>query len=259
MLGFFNFKNKKKKKGSPKNDLEDKSNIETSLIKNFNSLKETIVKEIMIPRIGVIFVDYAKSKDDLLKVVTSSTHSRFPVYHGTIDNIVGIIHARDILLHMCKKDFYEIDLKDIMRKVMFVPESKKTDSLLKEFQENHVHIAIVVDEYGGVSGLVTLEDILEEIVGDIQDEFDNELDEIVRLDDGSYLCDARILIEDLNEKLNLNLPNGDFDTLGGFVYDLFGRIPLKNEKVEYSNLVFSIKNMHQRNIKVIKISEKEGL
>ncbi|WP_210372439.1 transporter associated domain-containing protein, partial [Borreliella garinii] len=163
------------------------------------------------------------------------------------------------LLHMCKKDFYEIDLKDIMRKVMFVPESKKTDSLLKEFQENHVHIAIVVDEYGGVSGLVTLEDILEEIVGDIQDEFDNELDEIVRLDDGSYLCDARILIEDLNEKLNLNLPNGDFDTLGGFVYDLFGRIPLKNEKVEYNNLVFSIKNMHQRNIKVIKISEKEGL
>ncbi|WP_434293126.1 transporter associated domain-containing protein, partial [Borreliella burgdorferi] len=151
------------------------------------------------------------------------------------------------------------DLKDIMRKVMFVPESKKTDSLLKEFQENHVHIAIVVDEYGGVSGLVTLEDILEEIVGDIQDEFDNELDEIVRLDDGSYLCDARILIEDLNEKLNLNLPNGDFDTLGGFVYDLFGRIPLKNEKVEYNNLVFSIKNMHQRNIKVIKISEKEGL
>lgn len=122
-----------------------------------------------------------------------------------------------------------------------------------------MHIAIVVDEYGGVSGLVTLEDILEEIVGDIQDEFDNELDEIVRLDDGSYLCDARILIEDLNEKLNLNLPNGDFDTLGGFVYDLFGRIPLKNEKVEYSNLVFSIKNMHQRNIKVIKISKKEGL
>lgn len=160
---------------------------------------------------------------------------------------------------MCKKDFYEIDLKDIMRKVMFVPESKKTDSLLKEFQENHVHIAIVVDEYGGVSGLVTLEDILEEIVGDIQDEFDNELDEIVRLDDGSYLCDARILIEDLNEKLNLDLPNGDFDTLGGFVYDLFGRIPLKNEKVEYGNLIFSIKNMHQRNIKVIKISEKEGL
>lgn len=161
MLGFFNFKNKKKKKGNPKNDLEDKSNIETSLIKNFNALKETIVKEIMIPRIGVIFVDYAKSKDELLKVVTSSSHSRFPVYHGTIDNIVGIIHTRDVLLHMCKKDFYEIDLKDIMRKVMFVPESKKTDSLLKEFQENHVHIAIVVDEYGGVSGLVTLEDILE--------------------------------------------------------------------------------------------------
>ncbi|UPA15937.1 HlyC/CorC family transporter [Borrelia coriaceae] len=258
MFKFLNFKNRKIKDVECKN-IEEQSKLETSLIRNFNSLKETIVKEIMIPRISVIFVDYAGSKDELLKVVTSSNHSRFPVYKETIDDIIGIIHTKDILLHMWKRDFYEIDLKDIMRKVMFVPESKKIDSLLKEFQENHVHIAIVVDEYGGVAGLVTLEDILEEIVGDIQDEFDNELDEIVPLDDGSYLCTARVLIEDLNEKLGLSLPDGDFDTLGGFVYDLFGRIPLKNEKIEYNNLTFTIKNMHQRNIKVIKISHKEGL
>ncbi|WP_024654195.1 hemolysin family protein [Borrelia persica] len=258
MFKFLNFKNKKMKYVDGK-DIEEKSRFETSLLKNFNSLKETIVKEIMVPRISVIFIDYSLSKDDILKVVTSSNHSRFPVYKETIDDIIGIIHTKDILLHMWKKDFYEIDLRDIMRKVMFVPESKKIDSLLKEFQENHVHIAIVVDEYGGVSGLVTLEDILEEIVGDIQDEFDNELDEIVSLDDGSYLCTARVLIEDLNEKLGLCLPDGDFDTLGGFVYDLFGKIPLKNEKIEYNNLIFTIKNMHQRNIKVIKISQKEGL
>ncbi|AFI30841.1 MULTISPECIES: hemolysin family protein [Borrelia] len=258
MFKFFNFKNKKMKYVEGK-DSEEKSRFETSLLNNFNSLKETIVKEIMVPRISVIFIDYSVSKDDILKVVTSSNHSRFPVYKETIDDIIGIIHTKDILLHMWKKDFYDIDLKDIMRKVMFVPESKKIDSLLKEFQENHVHIAIVVDEYGGISGLVTLEDILEEIVGDIQDEFDNEVDEIVPLDDGSYLCTARVLIEDLNEKLGLCLPDGDFDTLGGFVYDLFGRIPLKNEKIEYNNLIFTIKNMHQRNIKVIKISQKEGL
>ncbi|AHH08021.1 HlyC/CorC family transporter [Borrelia anserina] len=258
MFKFLNFKNKRIKDIEYKN-IEEKSKFETSLLKNFNSLKETIVKEIMIPRISVVFVDYSGSKDEILKVVTSSNHSRFPVYRETIDDIIGIIHTKDILLHMCKKDFYEIDLRDIMRKVMFVPESKKIDSLLKEFQENHVHIAIVVDEYGGVSGLVTLEDILEEIVGDIQDEFDNELDEIEPLDDGGYLCTARVLIEDLNEKLGLSLPDGDFDTLGGFVYDLFGRIPLKNEKIEYNNLIFTIKNMHQRNIKVIKISQKEDL
>ncbi|WP_376989626.1 hemolysin family protein [Borrelia recurrentis] len=258
MFKFFNFKNKKMKYVEGK-DSEEKSRFETSLLNNFNSLKETIVKEIMVPRISVIFIDYSVSKDDILKVVTSSNHSRFPVYKETIDDIIGIIHTKDILLHMWKKDFYDIDLKDIMRKVMFVPESKKIDSLLKEFQENHVHIAIVVDEYGGISGLVTLEDILEEIVGDIQDEFDNEVDEIVPLYDGSYLCTARVLIEDLNEKLGLCLPDGDFDTLGGFVYDLFGRIPLKNEKIEYNNLIFTIKNMHQRNIKVIKISQKEGL
>ncbi|BCR21503.1 hemolysin family protein [Borrelia sp. HM] len=258
MFKFLSFKNRKVKGGELK-DIDSKSRFETSLLKNFNSLKETIVKEIMIPRISVIFVDYYGSKDEILKVVTSSNHSRFPVYRETIDDIIGIIHTKDILLHMCKKDFYDIDLKDIMRKVMFVPESKKIDSLLKEFQENHIHIAIVVDEYGGVAGLVTLEDILEEIVGDIQDEFDNELDEIVPLEDGSYLCTARVLIEDLNESLGLSLPDGDFDTLGGFVYDLFGRIPLKNEKIEYNNLTFTIKNMHQRNIKVIKISQKEGL
>ncbi|ATQ15117.1 Magnesium and cobalt efflux protein CorC [Borrelia miyamotoi] len=258
MFKFLNFKNKKIKVGECK-DIEGKSRFETSLLKNFNSLKETIVKEIMIPRISVVFVDYSGSKDEILRVVTSSNHSRFPVYRETIDDIIGIIHTKDILFHMCKRDFYDIDLKDIMRKVMFVPESKKIDSLLKEFQESHIHIAIVVDEYGGVSGLVTLEDILEEIVGDIQDEFDNELDEIVPLDDGSYLCTARVLIEDLNEALGLSLPDGDFDTLGGFVYDLFGRIPLKNEKIEYNNLTFTIKNMHQRNIKVIKISQKEGL
>ncbi|AHE62405.1 CorC-type hemolysin [Borrelia parkeri HR1] len=258
MFKFLSFKNKKIRDDDCKN-IEEKSKFETSLLKNFNSLKETIVKEIMIPRISVVFVDYSGSKDEILKVVTSSNHSRFPVYRETIDDIIGIIHTKDILLHMWKRDFYEIDLRDIMRKVMFVPESKKIDSLLKEFQENHVHIAIVVDEYGGVAGLVTLEDILEEIVGDIQDEFDNELDEIVPLDDGSYLCTARVLIEDLNEKLGLSLPDGDFDTLGGFVYDLFGRIPLKNEKIKYNNLTFTIKNMHQRNIKVIKISQKEGL
>ncbi|AAX17401.1 magnesium and cobalt efflux protein CorC [Borrelia turicatae 91E135] len=258
MFKFLSFKNKKIRDDDCKN-IEEKSKFETSLLKNFNSLKETIVKEIMIPRISVVFVDYSWSKDEILKVVTSSNHSRFPVYRETIDDIIGIIHTKDILLHMWKRDFYEIDLRDIMRKVMFVPESKKIDSLLKEFQENHVHIAIVVDEYGGVAGLVTLEDILEEIVGDIQDEFDNELDEIVPLDDGSYLCTARVLIEDLNEKLGLSLPDGDFDTLGGFVYDLFGRIPLKNEKIKYNNLTFTIKNMHQRNIKVIKISQKEGL
>ncbi|UPA17593.1 hemolysin family protein [Borrelia sp. MN22-0132] len=258
MFKFLSFKNKKIRDADYKN-VEEKSKFETSLLKNFNSLKETIVKEIMIPRISVVFVDYFGSKDEILKVVTSSNHSRFPVYRETIDDIIGIIHTKDILLHMWKRDFYEIDLRDIMRKVMFVPESKKIDSLLKEFQENHIHIAIVVDEYGGVAGLVTLEDILEEIVGDIQDEFDNELDEIVPLDDGSYLCTARVLIEDLNEKLGLSLPDGDFDTLGGFVYDLFGRIPLKNEKIKYNNLTFTIKNMHQRNIKVIKISQKEGL
>jgi CBS domain containing-hemolysin-like protein len=144
-------------------------------------------------------------------------------------------------------------MEKIVRKAYFVPESKRLDSLLREFRRRRVHIAVVVDEYGGVSGIACLEDIIEEIVGDIQDEFDNEREDILEIGDGVYLCDARVNIEDLNEELDAELPDEDFDTLGGFVFDLFGKIPVKYEKVSYRGLDFIVQSMDGHKIKTVKI------
>jgi len=149
-----------------------------------------------------------------------------------------------------QKDF---SINEVIRKAYFVPESMKIDSLLRELKQRKVHIAIAVDEYGGVSGIVCFEDIIEEIVGDIQDEFDNEEDDIVPLGNMAFLCDARVNIEDLNEELTMNLPFEDFDTLGGFVFDLFGKIPVRFEKVSFEGNDFIIQSVDGHKIKSVKI------
>jgi magnesium and cobalt transporter len=168
---------------------------------------------------------------------------------------VGVLYVKDLLDFLIKKDPFQI--RDVMRKAYFVPESMKLDSLLKEFKHRRVHIAIVVDEYGGVSGIVCMEDIIEEIVGDIQDEFDNEEDDILEIGHNTYLCDARIDIEDLNEYLCKDIPDDKFDTLGGFVFDLFGKIPVRYEKVSYENLDFIIQAVEGHKIKTVKVVVNE--
>jgi magnesium and cobalt transporter len=151
----------------------------------------------------------------------------------------------------------DLKLETIIRKPYFVPESKRIDSLLREFKRRHVHIAIAVDEYGGVSGIVCLEDIIEEIVGDIQDEFDNEREDILKIGDGVWLCDARVNIADLNEEVPISLPEEDFDTLGGLVFDLFGKIPVKYEKVGFRGHEFIIQDMDGHKINTVKIVLKK--
>ncbi|HEB11572.1 MAG TPA: CBS domain-containing protein, partial [Spirochaetales bacterium] len=154
----------------------------------------------------------------------------------------------------------EPKIEKIIRPAYFVPESKKLNSLLREFQRRRVHIAVVVDEYGGTSGIVSLEDIIEEIVGEIQDEFDNETEEILKISEGVFLCDGRASLENLNSKFGLNLPEDDFDTLGGFVFDLFGKIPVKFEKMTYKKIDFIIQHMEGHKILTVKIvvHKKEG-
>ena len=169
-----------------------------------------------------------------------------------MDNIVGMLYAKDLLHYMVKEE-PEIDLEKLIRPAYFVPESKKLDSLLREFQRRRVHIAVVVDEYGGTSGIVCLEDVIEEIVGEIQDEFDNETEELLKISDDVYLCDARVNLEWLNEQLGVELPNDDFDTLGGLVFHLFGKIPVRYEKLSYQNIDFIIQNMEGHKIDTIKI------
>jgi hemolysin (HlyC) family protein len=231
--------------------LTDLNVVEKGMIKGVVELSDTKIKEVIIPRIDVVFIPIDIQEEELFEILMESGHSRFPVYEDTIDNVVGVLYVKDLLTNFVKKK--DTVIRELMRKAYFVPESMKLDALLKEFKHRRVHIAIVVDEYGGVSGIVCMEDIIEEIVGDIQDEFDNEDDDLLEIGDGTYLCDARLNIEDLNEKLDLKLPEEKFDTFGGFVFDLFGKIPVRFEKVSYRNLDFIIQTMDGHKIKTVKI------
>jgi len=228
---------------------------EQDMIRGVVTLSETTVKEVMVPRIDVEFVSIESTFNELIDTLGEGGYSRFPVYKDTIDNVVGILYVKDLLRQVKAQDDFSVE--KIIRRPYFVPESKRLDSLLREFKRRKVHIAVAVDEYGGVSGIVCLEDIIEEIVGDIQDEFDNEVEDILEIGEGTYLCDARVDIEDLNEKLDLKLPEEDFDTLGGFVFDKFGKIPVKYEKVKYSGIEFIIQEMDGHKIKTVKLVIKD--
>ena len=223
------------------------------MIEGVTELSETAVKEVLVPRIDVVFIPAVATLDEVLKIIERDGYSRYPVYEETIDNVIGVLYVKDLISVLLNRESSEFDLKKLIRKPYFIPESKRLDSLLSEFKKRHVHIAIAVDEYGGVSGIVCMEDIIEEIVGEIQDEFDDEGDEVIQADDHSWLVDARINIEDLNEKLNLQLPDEDVDTLGGFVFNLCGKIPVRYEKVSYENLDFIIQEIENHKIKIVKI------
>ena len=245
----FNLKSRKAK--------EEKNEVlaqqEQHMIEGVTELSETAVKEVLVPRIDVVFIPAVATLDEVLKIIERDGYSRYPVYEETIDNVIGVLYVKDLISVLLNRESSEFDLKKLIRKPYFIPESTRLDSLLSEFKKRHVHIAIAVDEYGGVSGIVCMEDIIEEIVGEIQDEFDDEGDEVIQADDHSWLVDARINIEDLNEKLNLQLPDEDVDTLGGFVFNLFGKIPVRYEKVSYENLDFIIQEIENHKIKIVKI------
>jgi CBS domain containing-hemolysin-like protein len=225
------------------------------MIRGVVEFSDTTVKEVMVPRIDTVFISADTSKEELLERISESEHSRFPVYKDTIDNVVGILYVKDVLKSLVRDDAF--DIQTLLRKPFFVPGSKHINELLTELRRRRVHIAMVVDEYGGVSGIVCMEDIIEEIIGDIQDEFDNEKEDILRLEEGVYLCDARVNLEDLAEEIGIELPVDDFDTLGGFVFDLFGKIPVKYEKAVYGGYDFIIQDMEGHKINSVKIVVKQ--
>ena len=221
------------------------------MIEGVEGLSSTTVKEVMIPRIDVDFISSDCKKDELIEKIITSGHSRFPVYSESTDNVVGVLYVKDLLKAIANNE--EFDILKIVRKPYFVPESKIIHSLLREFKRRHLHIAIAIDEYGGISGIVTMEDIIEEIVGDIQDEFDKENEDIIFINENSWLCDARINLSDLNETIETQFPEEDFDSLGGFVFDLFGKVPVKFEKVCWNNFEFIIQAMDGHRINLVKI------
>jgi magnesium and cobalt transporter len=213
------------------------------MIRGIMGLSEQNAKDIMIPRVDVVAIDSNVDLKSLVKIIIHAGHSRVPVYDETIDHIIGILYVKDLIKLLLDKN-KKFNLKKLLNDPFFVPETMPLDDLLLEFQVKKLHLAIVVDEYGGVGGIVTLEDILEEIVGDINDEFDpDELPELEKMKSNTWEFDPRMLIADFNEELNLDIPSEDFDTIGGFVLDLFGRVPEKDETAKYSNLTFKIKDI----------------
>jgi len=239
--------------GENKDSLEKE---EREMIKGVFGLGETTVKGIMIPRTDVDAISIEEPFEEIVKIVIRSGHSRIPVYDSTIDNVIGFLYAKDLLPYFAKKT-NNVDIKKLLRPVLFVPEGKMIDDLLKEFRHKKVHIAVVVDEYGGMAGIVCLENILEEIVGEIQDEYDNEEEEIKKLSSGIYICNARTSIDDINEALNVNLPVDSSDSIGGFIFNLLGKIPKAGEEIKYGEIDFKIEKMDGHKIEKVKIALKK--
>ncbi len=231
---------------------------EQEMIENVLELSSSTADEIMTPRTDIVAVEINSDLQKVLETITSAGHTRVPVYEGNIDNIIGLVYAKDLLAEIGKTGG-QFKLRDKIRDAYFVPESKPLRALLREFQNQKLHIAVVLDEYGGTAGVVTLEDILEELVGEITDEYEETPPEpIKKIDQNTIEADARTYIDDLNDQLELNLPEDeDYETIGGFVFARLGYIPKTGENFDYKNLKFTIASAEARRIKRIRIQKAE--
>ncbi|HRH80670.1 MAG TPA: transporter associated domain-containing protein [Thiobacillaceae bacterium] len=223
-----------------------------SMIEGVMQVSEMQVREIMIPRPQMDVVDINDAPEALLPYIVETAHSRFPVVDGERDNVVGILLAKD-LLRMCKGE--RVVLADMVRPAVFIPESKRLNVLLREFRASRNHIALVVDEYGGVSGLVTIEDVLEQIVGDIEDEFDEDEDEdnILRWTEDVWRVKAQTELDDFCEALGVTCAEGDFDTVGGMVLHAFGRMPKRGEAIDIAGLRFRVLRADSRRLHTLRV------
>ena len=214
------------------------------------------VRDVMIPRLQMVMVKAADNLEDYLPTIIESGHSRFPVIGENADEILGILLAKDLLPLVLKDEISRFKLKDVLRPVTVIPESKRLTALLNEFRTNRNHMAVVIDEYGGISGLVTIEDVLEEIVGEIEDEYDtNEEDAYIReTSTDKWIVNALTPIEDFNEHFDLEFDDSEFDTIGGIVMQEFGRLPRINELVEVADLKFKILTADRRRIRFIEVT-----
>ena len=215
------------------------------------------VSQIMTPRTDIFALEVSEALTTALPKIKDNRFSRIPVYEGTIDQIIGILYAKDLLPYSRHPEL-EVKLRDLLHPVFFVPESKRIDDLLREFQRNKVHMAIVVDEYGGVSGLVTMEDALEELVGEIVDEFDIEEIMYRQIDAETYVVSARLPLDEFNAKLGVSIPRGDADTIGGHVFHLFGKLPKRGEAVSAHGLTFTIEHIKGTRILEIRVRREGG-
>ncbi len=227
---------------------------ERGMIKRLIDFHDTQASNIMTPRTEIVAIEARASLKDMEQLTATEGHSRIPVYEDTLDNIVGMLYAKDVLLHLANGAEL-FDVRKIMRPPIFVPQTKRIGDLLRELKAEKVHIAVVLDDYGGTSGLVSIEDILEEIVGEIEDEYEPTSPEpLVRLDEHTVEVDAKVRVEQLADELNVELSNDqDVDTVGGLVFSLLGYVPRKGQEVEYERLRFTVLDAERRKINRLKV------
>jgi CBS domain containing-hemolysin-like protein len=231
---------------------------ERELLHSVVEFSETLVKEVMIPRTQMVCVSVDEDFDAVRARIMEGGFSRLPVYKGTIDNIVGILNVKDLVIRWDEVASGQATLEQFLREPYFIPETKRVSSLLREFQKERIHIAVVVDEYGGVEGLVTLEDLIEELVGEIHDEYDRETEYLKELEPGVVQVDARIEIEKIEEYFDTELPEGDYETMGGFIFQMLGRVPAPGESVEHEDLHFEVVEADERRIYQVRITRREA-
>jgi CBS domain containing-hemolysin-like protein len=225
---------------------------ERDMIHSIIEFKDTVVREVMVPRVDMVCVEADAPVGALLAIVQEHGHSRIPVYDDNFDNIVGLVHVKD-LLSGSDEGRPSATVRNFMRPVYLVPETKRVDDLFREMRRNKVHMAIVVDEYGGTAGLVTMEDLLEEIVGPIQDEYDSEEAPVKILNEQEALVDGRVHLEDVNDALGLALPVGEVDSLGGFVYRLLGHMPALGDRVAYNGVDLIVERVDGLRIEQVRV------
>lgn len=229
--------------------------IEKDMINSIFEFNDKLAKEVMTPRTEVFLIDQNSPVSQLLDKLLEEQYSRIPVYDDDVDNIVGILYMKDFIIEARKFGFENVDIKKILHPPYFVQESKNVDILFKELQSSKNHMAIIIDEYGGFSGVVTIEDIIEEIMGNIQDEYDDDEPDIKEIDDNTYIARGLLSLDELNDHLDLNLESENYDTLGGFLISRIGRIPKKDEEkiIEYNNVIFKIEEVKEKRIEKVKI------
>ncbi|GAA4066938.1 gliding motility-associated protein GldE [Flavobacterium cheonanense] len=235
---------------------DDTSQEEQKLLEGIVSFGNTDTKQVMSPRIDLFALDIEETFAEIFPKIVEKGYSRIPVYRDNIDHIEGVLFIKDLIPHINKKEF---DWKTLLREPFFVPENKKLDDLLKDFQGMKSHLAIVVDEYGGTSGIVSLEDVIEEIVGDISDEFDDENINFSQIDDRNYLFEGKINLKDFYRIIDVDedlfeIRKGEAETLAGFILEILGNFPKKGQKIQFENCLFTIEVVDKKRVKQIKVT-----
>lgn len=230
---------------------------ESEMLRSIFSLRTTIVREVMVPRTEMACVTVEATVRELLDTIIDCGHSRIPVYEQTIDNVIGLLYAKDLLKYWGNPE-NTVSVRSIMRPPYFIPESKNLEELLQEFKRKRIHLAIVIDEYGGTSGLITIEDLLEQIVGDIQDEYDSEESLLFVNTDGNVTADGRLPVEELEEHFGISIECDKFDSVGGLVFYLTGKIPAIGDTIEGAGLHLKILDADPRRVKKVAITRLNG-